>query len=192
MPNSNFQNLRVWGVLTVIWRTSSCLDILTYPLPWYNWINSGYVPIYCKFAKFQFAKYEFAKFKVTKFEFTKFEFNLNLPNSNLPNINLPNLKLPNLNLPNLIWICQIQIRQIQICQIQFCYPLLCLLDLWSTFEGLIKLKQIPFLIYSSIWEIRNCEGRKRETISGRCYSLSGWKWPSHSPQMFITYNLKQA
>ena len=29
-----------------------------------------------------------------------------------------------------------------------CYLLLCLLDLWSTFEGLIKLKQIPFLIYS--------------------------------------------
>ena len=38
-----------------------------------------------------------------------------------------------------------------------CYPLLCLLDLWSTFGGLMQLKQIPLLIYSSIWEIRNFE-----------------------------------
>ena len=52
-----------------------------------------------------------------------------------------------------------------------CYPLLCLLDLWSTYAWLMKL-QIPLLIYSSIWEIQNCEGRKRETISGRCYFLS--------------------
>ena len=36
------------------------------------------------------------------------------------------------------------------------YPLLCLLDLWSTFGGLMQLKQIPLLIYSSIWKIRNC------------------------------------
>ena len=141
--------------------------------------------------------------------------NLNLPNSNSPNSNLSNSILPNSNFQNLKvkkW-CKFfamyqfsyrppeekrsqkksqQSKEVWAVLKYTCYLLLCLLDLWSTFEGLIKLKQIPFLIYSSIWEIRNCEGRKRETISGGCYSLSGWKGPSDSPQMFITYNLKQA
>ena len=50
-----------------------------------------------------------------------------------------------------------------------CYPLLCLLDLWSTFEGLIKLKQISLIIYSSIWEIQSCEEFGK-------FNFTNWIW----------------
>ena len=132
-------------------------SVLAWLIPLYNWINSEYdhVPIYCRFPKFEFAKFEFANFEFAKFEFPQFEF----PQFEFAKFEVPKFK----GLKMVQVLCDVSVflqptrgkevpekvqkksqQSQEVCDLikYTCYPLLCLLDLWSTFEGLMQLKQI--------------------------------------------------
>ena len=137
-------------------------SVLAWLIPLYNWINSEYdhVPIYCRFPKFEFAKFEFTKFEFANFEFAKFEF----PQFEFPQFEFAKFEVPKFKGLKMVQVlCDVSVflqptrgkevpekvqkksqQSQEVCDLikYTCYPLLCLLDLWSTFEGLMQLKQI--------------------------------------------------
>ena len=102
-----------------------------------------------EFARFEFAEFEFTKFKFAKFEFAKFEFP-----------KFKGIKMVQLFYNVSVFLQPTRGKEVsekvqkesqqsqEVCALikYTCYPLLCLLDIWSTFGGLMQLKQIPLLI----------------------------------------------
>ena len=122
--------------------------------------------IYCRFAKFEFAKFEFefTKFEFPQFEFAKFEF----PQFEFAKFDFAKFEFPKFKGIKMVQLfCDVAVflqptrekevpekvqkksqQSQEVCALikYTCYPLLCLLDIWSTFGGLMQLKQIPLLI----------------------------------------------
>ena len=114
------------------------------------------MPIYCRFPKFEFAKFEFAKFEFAKFEFPQFEFaKFEFPK-------FKGIKMVQLFCDVSVFLQPTRGKEVpekvqkkcqqsqEVCALikYTCYPLMCLIDLWSTFGGLMQLKQFPLLLYS--------------------------------------------
>ena len=122
-----------------------------------------------EFAKFEFefTKFEFAKFKFAKFEFAKFEF---------PQFEFAKFKFPKFNGIKMVQLfCDVSVflqptrgkevlekvrkkfqQSQEVCALirYTCYPLLCLLDLWSTFEKMVE-KDHHILLKCLLLTIRN-------------------------------------
>ena len=114
-----------------------------------------------EFTKFKFAKFEFAKLEFLQFEFAKFEF-LQFEFAQFEFPKFKGIKMVQLFYNVSVFLQPTRGKEVsekvqkesqqsqEVCALikYTCYPLLCLLDIWSTFGGLMQLKQIPLLIYS--------------------------------------------